>query len=134
MARIIIDAEGAIYGRLCSYAAKKALEGNEIIIVNSEKSVITGNKKNIIENYQAAKRRGGHSLKGPKISRLTSRLLKRGIRGMLPNFRNGIGREAFMKIKCYDGFPEEFGKEKCIKLKKPIQNKYIELKELSTKI
>ena len=49
--KIIIYATGAVFGRLCSFAAKNALEGNEVIIVNSEKTIITGNKKNIIDEY-----------------------------------------------------------------------------------
>ena len=132
--KIIIDAENAVYGRLCSYAAKKALEGNEIIVVNSEKAVITGRKKNIIEKYKNIRAKGGSSLKGPKYSKITYKILKKGIRGMLPNHREGIGREAFKRIKCYDGVPREFEDGKMIKMQKPSKDKYIELKELSRKL
>ena len=45
----IIDGNGAVFGRICSYAAKKSLEGDEIVIVNSEKAIISGNKKDIIK-------------------------------------------------------------------------------------
>ena len=41
MAKIIIDATGAIFGRLSSYAAKQALLGNEIVIINAEKHGIS---------------------------------------------------------------------------------------------
>ena len=51
MAEIIIDGSGAVFGRLCSFTAKKALEGSEIVIVNSEKVIITGNKKDTIEKF-----------------------------------------------------------------------------------
>ena len=131
--KIIINAEKATYGRLCSFAAKNALEGNEIIIVNSEKAVITGNKKNIIEKFKIARKKGGHSQKGPKHSKLTYKILKRGIRGMLPDHRKGIGREAFKKVICYDGIPEEFKDKEMIKIPGPKHHKYIELKELSEK-
>jgi len=134
MARIIIDAKGAVFGRLCSFAAKKALEGNEIIIVNSEKAVITGNKKDIIKKYHALRQKGGGSLKGPKYSKMPYRMLKRGIRGMIPDFRRGIGKQAFSRIKCYDGIPEEYKDEKMIKSGKTRIKKFIELKELLEKI
>ena len=48
----VIDAENAILGRLASYVAKQVLKGEEIVIVNSEKAIITGNKKNIQKNYK----------------------------------------------------------------------------------
>ena len=47
--KIIIDANGAVFGRLCSFAAKKALEGDEVIIVNSENAIMTGNKSDLIQ-------------------------------------------------------------------------------------
>ena len=134
MKKIIIDGSGAVFGRLCSFAAKKALENNEIIIVNSEKTILTGNKKEIIGKYSELRKKGGHSQKGPKYSKIPYRMLKRGIRGMLPDFRKGQGRIAFKKIKCYDGIPEEYKEEKMIKIEAPKKVKYLELKELSEKI
>lgn len=134
MARIIINADGEVYGRLCSYAAKQALEGNEIVVVNSEKVVITGRKMTTIEKHRTLKQKGGYSLKGPKYSKISYKILKRGIRGMLPDHRKGIGKEAFLKIKCYDGIPAEFAKEKMVQIKKPTQDKFISLKELVKKI
>ena len=134
MKKIIIDAEGGIFGRLCSFAAKKALEGNEIIILNSEKVVISGNKKDIIGKYSELSKKGGHSLKGPKYPRIPYVMLKRGIRGMMPDFRRGQGREAFKRVRCYDGIPNEFKDEKTLRISAPKKLKYIELKELRDKI
>jgi len=132
--KITIDAEGAVLGRLASYAAKKALEGNEVVIVNSERAIITGSKKNIIEKYRILRKKGGHSQKGPRISRTPFRLLKRMIRGMLPDFRKGIGKKAFKKISCYNSIPEEFEKLEKIKIKSKNPVKFITLKELSERI
>ena len=133
--KIIIDANGAIFGRLCSFAAKKALEGNEIIIVNSENTVMTGNKDDIIKKYLRLREMGGGtSIKGPKYSRTPYMMLKRGIRGMLPDFRKGQGKIAFSKIKCFDKMPEEYKNEKMIKSGKEKPKKFIELKELSERI
>ena len=39
---MIINAENLILGRMTTYAAKKALQGEEVDIVNCEKAIITG--------------------------------------------------------------------------------------------
>lgn len=112
--KIIIDAENAVLGRLSSFAAKQALQGKEILIVNSEKTIIIGKEGNILENFLEKMKKGGSGLKGPFISKLPEKILKRTIRGMLP-YTQGRGRDAFKKIKCYSGIPKEFEKEKMIK-------------------
>jgi ribosomal protein L13 len=61
-------------------------------------------------------------------------MLKRAIRGMLPNYRKGTGSEAFSRVKCYEGFPKEFEKEKIIKISSKKYDNYIELKQLSERI
>jgi len=38
----------------------------KIIILNCEEIIITGNKKNIEENFEIRRSRVGHSQKGPK--------------------------------------------------------------------
>ena len=134
MTNIIIDGSGAVFGRLCSFVAKKALEGDDIVILNAEKVIITGNKKDTIEKYRILKAKGGHSLKGPKHGRVSFMLLKRGIRGMLPDHRKGIGKQAFLRVKCYDNIPEEFKDKKMMKISAPQKLKYIELKELVEKL
>lgn len=111
---IVIDAENAVLGRLASYAAKQALSGKKIIIVNAEKAIVVGNKKDIIENYIRMKRRGGASLKGPFFSYLAYKILKRTIRGMLP-YEKGRGKEALKNIFCYNSIPEEFKDKKMFK-------------------
>ena len=134
MARIIIDGNGAVFGRICSFTAKKALEGNEVIIVNSEKTIMTGNKKDTIAKYSSVRKKGGHSQKGPKLSNVPHMILKRAIRGMLPDHRKGQGKETLKRIKCYDGIPEEFKEEKMMKVNAPKKLKFMELKELASKI
>ena len=134
MNKIIIDASGAIFGRICSFSAKKALEGNEIIIINSEKAIITGNKKDIIAKYEGTRKRGGHSLKGPKYSNIAYKMLKKGVRGMLPDHRGGIGKVALSRVKCYNGIPEEFKNAKILKNSAPKKIKSMTLGELAIKI
>ena len=42
---MIIDGDGAVAGRLASTAAKTLLKGEDVIIVNAEKAIITGEPK-----------------------------------------------------------------------------------------
>jgi len=48
---MIIDAKDMILGRLGSYAAKQALLGNRIDIVNCEESVVSGKKQAVLQQY-----------------------------------------------------------------------------------
>ena len=134
MKPIILDAEKAVMGRLCSFAAKKALQGSEVIIVNCKKAIIKGDKKDIIKKYKTIREKGGHSQKGPYYSRIPYKMLKRSIRGMLPDHRRGIGKQALKKIRCFDEIPPEYKDEKMIKSGKTKPKKFIELEELSKKL
>jgi len=127
---IIIDGKNATLGRLASYVAKQALKGEEIIIINSEKVIITGSKENIKKDFSEKKTKIGSSQRGPKHSRLYEKIVKRTIRGMLPNHREGRGREAYKKIKCYTGIPKEFENSKKILAGKEKQDKFVVLKDL----
>ena len=48
----VIDGKGAILGRLASYAAKEALKGEEIVILNCEEVIISGNKQMIKKGFE----------------------------------------------------------------------------------
>lgn len=126
----IIDGKGAVLGRLASYAAKQALKGEEIVVLNCEKIIITGNKEDIRENLESQRRRVGTTQKGPKVSRSIDKLVKRTIRGMLPEHRWGRGRVAFKKIKCYVGVPKEFEDSKKEMLEHKDKRKFIEIGEI----
>lgn len=129
----VIDGKNAVLGRLASYAAKEALRGEEIVVLNCKEIIITGSKKNIQENFEAKRGRVGHSQKGPKHSRLSDKIVKRTIRGMLPDHRKGRGKEVFKKIKCYTGVPKEFRDSKKIIIESKNKNKFITVKEISKK-
>ena len=105
---ILIDAKGATLGRLASYVAKEALKGEEIRIFNCSEAIITGNFISTKEDFKIKRSRVGQSQKGPKHPAISEKMVKRVIRGMLPNFREGRGREAFKRIICYSQTPKEF--------------------------
>lgn len=107
---MIIDATDLIAGRLATVVAKKALLGEKIDIVNSEKAIITGKKTEIFERYKKTADRG-IPLKGPYLHRSSDRLLRRIIRGMLP-YKQPRGADAYKRVMCWKGVPEPFKTQK----------------------
>lgn len=122
---MIIDAKDLLLGRLSTLAAKKALEGEAVNIVNCEKAIISGDKKKILKKHKQKFDRGTHTT-GPFIPKIPERFVKRSIRGMLP-YKKPRGREAFERIKCFHGLPEKFEKEK---LEKPSNADFTKLNTL----
>ena len=126
----IIDGKNAVMGRLASYVAKEAMKGENIVILNCDKVIITGNRENIKENFEKKRERVGSGQKGPKHSRDSEKIVKRAIRGMLPNHRLGRGKDAFRRIKCFIGVPKEFEDKKKIGAGKEKGNKFIRVGEI----
>lgn len=114
----IVDGKNAVLGRLASYVAKEALKGEEMVVLNCENVVITGSKKDIKNKFDERRTKVGSGQKGPKHSRLSHLIVKRAIRGMLPNHRKGRGKIALKRIKCYSGEPEEFKAKGKVELKR----------------
>jgi large subunit ribosomal protein L13 len=127
----IIDGKNAVLGRLASYAAKESLKGEEVNIVNCGEIIITGNKEFMQEDMRLRREMIGSGQKGPKISRTSEKIVKRAIRGMLPDHREGKGKEAFKRIKCYVGVPPEFKDSKKIIFNDGDKLKYMKVKELA---
>ncbi len=127
----VIDGKNAVMGRLASYSAKEALKGEDINIVNCDQVIITGNRAFIEQDLRDKRKRVGTKQAGPKVSRTSEKIVKRAIRGMLPDHRQGRGREAFKKIKCYSGVPKEFQDSKKISFEEPEKLKYVKVKEIT---
>tara|TARA_Y100000310_G_scaffold167546_2_gene167438 strand:+ start:73221 stop:73616 length:396 start_codon:yes stop_codon:yes gene_type:complete len=128
----IIDGKNAILGRLSSYVAKEILKGEEMIVLNCGEVIITGNKKNIKEHFEQKRRRVGSGQQGPKYSKSNEKIVKRAIRGMLPNHRKGRGKIIFKLIKCYNNVPEEFEKSKKITFENK-KTKFVKIKNIYSK-
>lgn len=109
---MIIDATNLIMGRLASTAAKKAMLGENVDIINCEKAVISGSKEDILAKFFRKRRRATVS-HGPFVSRMPDRFIRRIIRGMLP-YKTEKGERAFKKIMCYVGIPKELEGKKFI--------------------
>ena len=100
--KVVIDAEGAILGRLSTNVAKRLLQGEIVDVVNVEKIVISGKPQSIIARYK--ERLGIRSkynpLRGPFHYRRPDRFVRRTIRGMLP-YKKPKGKDAFHRLKCH---------------------------------
>ncbi|HLC98800.1 MAG TPA: 50S ribosomal protein L13 [Candidatus Nanoarchaeia archaeon] len=123
---MIIDATDAIVGRMATVAAKKALLGEKVDIVNCERAVVTGNRDQIMARFKQ-KKDFGAPLKGPYYSRMPDRMVRRVVRGMLP-FKNDRGRKAFGRVMCYIGVPENLKSQKIEKIKEADVSKMPSLK------
>lgn len=129
---MIIDAKNIILGRLAAYAAKQALTGETIDIINCELSIVTGTKKKVIESYRERVERG-EPFHGPFFPKIPHMVVRRTCRGMIP-YKTKKGMTAYKRIKCYKGVPEKFQNKETIKLSQNISKlkvlKYITLKDL----
>lgn len=111
---MIIDGTNAVFGRMATQVAKKALLGETIDIVNCEKVLFSGKKEVIFAKYDRLKKMGTPR-KGPFFSSNPEKFLKRVIRGMLP-VKQAKGSAAFDRIKCYVGVPEQFEGQELVKM------------------
>jgi large subunit ribosomal protein L13 len=101
----VIDGDGLLVGRLSSVVAKRALNGEEIAVINAEKAVISGSRARVLEIYKHKRERGSRE-GGPFFPRRPDHILKRTIRGMIP-YKRQRGIEAMKRIKIYVGIPYE---------------------------
>jgi large subunit ribosomal protein L13 len=132
---VVINGEDLILGRLASHVAKLLLSGEEVTIVNCERTIISGSKKSIIEDYYQ-KRNVGTARKGPFYPRMPDKIVKRTVRGMIP-YKKSSGKEALKKLKVYIGVPKDFKTKELITLESASAKgkvKYIELAEVSREL
>jgi len=128
----VIDADGNVLGRLCTDVAKRILNGEEVMVVNAEKAIVTGNKEDIFAEYKQKKDRG-KVIHGPFYPRRADLILKRTVRGMLP-WDRPKGRDAYRLLKVYVGVPKELEAAEKIKLMgatKLSRDRYVTLSDVS---
>ena len=106
----IVNAEGLILGRMASKVAKKLLNGEEVIIVNAEKAVISGKRKNKIAEAHKFLEVGAPE-RGPFHYRRPDRIMRKTVGGMLP-MRQPKGKNAFARLRVFMGVPEELKNQK----------------------
>ena len=130
----VINAEGRVIGRLASEVAQIAMDGEEVHIVNSEHAVISGDEAEIKDEYKTKYDRGRKDF-GPYYPKRPDKILKRTVRGMLPDEKKR-GREMHSRVKTYLGVPEEFDPEEVdVKEGDELKNRnYVKLGEVSKHI
>jgi large subunit ribosomal protein L13 len=127
---LVVDAEEATVGRIGTLVAKKLLQGNSVVVVNSEKAILVGDRYGILEDYLKKRRLGKGVQKGPFFYYKAEMILRKSIRGMLP-WKRTRGREAYRQLVCVKGVPEQYKDAKKITFEKKERLKFITLQELS---
>ncbi len=127
----LIDATNKILGRFCSQIAKKALLGENIVIINAKDAIISGTKRDIHEKYLAKLNitTATNPRRGPFHERRPDTFMRRVIKQMLPR-KKLRGKEALKRIHVYiTDIPERF-KNRYQELK-PIEINNVDRKRLS---
>jgi large subunit ribosomal protein L13 len=101
----VVNGEGLILGRMCSKIAKRLLNGEQIIVVNAEKIIISGKKKSKVAEAKEFLDVGAPE-RGPFHSRRPDRIVRKTVRGMVP-WKQPKGKNAYKRLKVYMGVPNE---------------------------
>ncbi len=129
---VLIDAENQVLGRMSSIAAKFLRGkyktnftphvdcGDNVIIINAEKIVLTGNKMTDKEYVRHSGYPGGQRKRTPEelLKMKPTAVVEKAIKGMLP--KNRLGSDLFRNLHVYVGseHPHEAQKPKKIDLTK----------------
>jgi len=111
----LVDAKDKTLGRLASSIAQILRGKNKvnfspnldmsdfIIIINAEKIILTGNKKNTKEYWRHTGYPGGQKTVSYKkmLDEKPDQIIKTAVKGMLPH--NKLGRKLFGHLKVYSG-------------------------------
>ena len=106
---IVIDATNLVLGRMLSYTAKKALEGQDVVLLNVSKAIISGQKQSIVQRARTRlkTRTLASQDKGPKHPRRPETYVRRALRGMLP-FKKPLGKRAYKRVRVYVDMPSDY--------------------------
>ncbi len=96
MAETVVDAERMVLGRLASEVSRRLKDGEDVHVVNSESAVVSGRPEEIYQRYRE-KREAGNRESGPFFPKAPERIVKRTVRGMLPD--GSDGRQAFKRSR-----------------------------------
>jgi len=128
--QIIIDAKDGVVGRIASFAAKQALFGKKVIILNCNDALLTGRRNMILEQYSQMRSRGKGFQKGPIVPRVAEKLMKRTVRGML-EYTQRRGEAALDRVICYNKVPKEFESTKKISMVRELKIRTVRLGEVA---
>ena len=116
---VVIDADGLVVGRLATGVAKMLLKGDEVVIINAEKAVISGSRDSLVAEFKH-RRFVGSQRKGPYYPRMPDRILRRAVRGMLPQ-KSARGRAALHRLGVYMGVPVKYTDAKPVQIESAVK-------------
>lgn len=135
---MIVDGKDQILGRIASVVAKKLLEGEQVVIVNVEEIVITGNRQYFFDLYEKRSqfKDNANPLRGSFFPKRSDRIVRRSVRGMLP-WKKDKGRQAYRRLKVYVGIPDELAGKEFVRfndadVSKLRTKKFIRVKDISS--
>jgi large subunit ribosomal protein L13 len=105
---VFIDATDQIAGRLSSKVAKLLLSGKKVVIVNAEKSLISGSRTSVINQWKERLELSSrvNPIYGPIHPRRPDNILRRMVRGMVPR-KKPKGAVAMKRLRVYIGVPQD---------------------------
>ncbi len=121
---VVVDATGMVLGRLASKVAKILRGkhkpyftphvdcGDNVIVINAEKVVLTGSKMDDKEYVRHTGYPGGQRIQTPKeiLAKYPERLVEKAVRGMLP--KNRLGRSIYKNLKVVIGNEHKYEAQK----------------------
>ena len=120
---VIIDAEGAVVGRLASYVAKRLRgkhradftphvdTGDHVVIINAAKVAMTGRKLTRKLYHRHTGHPGGIKTTTPEkilASKFPERVLEMAIKRMMPG-ESPLARDQYAKLRVYGGADHPHG-------------------------
>jgi large subunit ribosomal protein L13 len=124
--QVVVDATNHIAGRLCSYVAKMLLKGDNVVVLNAEKAMLSGDRYSTIRQWHEYLEIGSivNPIHGPFHARRPDTIITRMVRGMVPK-RKPKGITAMKRLRVYIGVPKNYagvkGKEfDDAKIRKPV--------------
>ncbi|MDG7010607.1 MAG: 50S ribosomal protein L13 [Nitrososphaerota archaeon] len=103
---VYVDASNQIAGRLSSKVAKLLLTGKRVIVVNAEKSLISGSRTSVVTQWKERLELASkvNPIYGPIHPRRPDNILRRMVRGMVPR-KKPKGAAAMKRLRVYIGVP-----------------------------
>ncbi len=130
---VVIDAEGAVVGRLAAYIATRLRgkhrpdytphvdTGDHVVVINADKVVFTGRKYNDKRYYRHTGHPGGIKETSPRKileGQFPERVVEAAVKRMLPK-ESPLARQQFSKLRVYAGaeHPHEAQKPEVVDFK-----------------